>query len=268
MMTVVLLGTLAGSADELPELLEKPWLASWIANGQREFDYSVGAKEARARLFPKVRKSEGNVQAGIHDKFRISFVLEEMKGGKWTSIPMLKDGFETDQDASAEVESCELLATYEGGSKAKISHRFERKTIIISTELVNKATDNPMRVGVLIFTPTIHYLSILKTVSAQEEAMEDDEIRAVRVDGKKLKLNLIEDVKLSDSELLGDGAEEFSLEVERYGGKPITMSSSAKGGGVFQFVQKKRLFEQFEVTWYPAENKKPAQGAELVISFK
>ncbi len=88
------------------------------------------------------------------------------------------------------------------------------------------------------------------------------------MDGERFKIKLHEKVKLSDPELLADGAEEFSLEVKKYGGKPIIFSSAAKGGGKILFAQKNRLFESYRFTWYPTENKKPSEGAELVIELK
>ena len=271
MMAAALLGVLPLNANELPELSEKPWVGSWIANAQREFDYSVSAQTGRGWIYPKVRKSEGYVHAGIHDKFQVVFILEEMKGGVWKRITMTEDGFETDQKSSDEVEECDFVASYEDGSKVRIHHRFERKEIIVSTELVHKASENPMRAGVLVLTPSVYGVLKHRRVPDQneiEDLMDDDEIRAVRVDGKKFKFKLHEEVKLSDTELLKEGATEYSLGVKRYGGKPITMSSSAKGGGKIFFSQTNRLFEPYRVTWYPTENKKPAQGAELVISFK
>ncbi|MGB1128454.1 MAG: hypothetical protein ACPG4K_00290, partial [Haloferula sp.] len=197
---------------------------------------------------------------------------EGQKGSSGTlGTRMLHEGFETDQDASVDVKECEFVASYEGGSKARISHRFERSKIMISTELVHKASENPFRAGILILTPKIYNVLERQVVPSEDEIedlMDDDEIRAVRVDGKRFKFKLHEKENLGDAGLLGDGASEFSLETKRYGGKPIIFSSSAKGGGQFQFQQGKRLFQPYRVTWYPAENKRPSQGAELAIQFK
>ena len=151
------------------------------------------------------------------------------------------------------------------------THHFERGKITVSTELVHKATENPHRAGILILTPKIHNVLERQVVPSEDEIediMDDDEIRAVRVDGKRFKFKLHEKVTLGDPELLQDGASEFSLEVKRYGGKPIIFSPSADNGGNFLFSQSKRLFHPYRVTWYPAENQKPSQGAELVIQFK
>jgi hypothetical protein len=126
---------------------------------------------------------------------------------------------------------------------------------------VHKASDNPARVDVLIVTPSTHNVLKQQKDFSQDEIekiMQGNEIRAVRVDGKRFKFGFHEDVKLSALELLGDGAEEFSLSVKRYGGKPITLSSAAKGGGKMLFVQNS-LFRQ-NCGWKPALDRREAAG--------
>ena len=270
-VAAALSSTMTLTAAELPELKEQPWMGCWIGHDQRAFDYSIVAQTGRGWLYPKVRRSEGYVHAGDNDRFQLVFIVEEQVNGKWTRRMMTEDGFETKQEASDEVEECGFVATYEGGSKTRILHHFERGKITVSTELVHKASENPFRAGILILTPKIHNVLERQKVPSEDEIediMDDDEIRAVRADGKRFKFKLHEKVTLGDPELLGDGASEFSLEVKRYGGKPIIFSSAAKGGGQIHFQQSKRLFHPYRVTWYPAENKKPSQGAELVIQFK
>ena len=95
----------------------------------------------------------------------------------------------------------------------------------------------------LILTPKIYNVLERQEVPSEDEIediMDDDEIRAVRVDGKRFKFKLHEKVKLGDPELLHDGASEFSLETKRYGGSPSSSpprqtmaanSSSAKARG-------------------------------------
>jgi hypothetical protein len=257
-------------AATLPELSMKEWMGCWIGYGQNEFDYSVTAKDAKGTLYPKVRGKNGWAQAGLHDKFQIFFILEEQKGGTWTRIGIKEDAFETTQAASAEVTACELVATYDSGSKARIRHRFERKGLVLSTALEHQATENPTRVGILIMTPAVYRLEKMKEFPTEDEIkklMKDDEIKAVRVDGKSFRFKLHEDVILSDEKLLAEGATEFSFESKRYGGKPIRFAAEEKGGGKILFKQSKPLYQMFSATWYPAEGKEPAKGAEFVIEF-
>lgn len=269
-LTATLSGALALQAANLPELSEQRWVGSWIGHEENRFEYSIEAKSGRARLFPKVRGKEGYAPVGIHDKFDIYFILEEMKDGKWTRLKMEPDGFETGQAASADVKACEFVATYAGGSKARIRHRFERNKIVLSTALEHKAAEHPVRVGVLILTPAIYQVENYKKVPDEKEIermMKDDEIRAVRTDGKSFKFELHEQVVLSDEKLLGAGATEFSIKTKRYGGDPIGFTAARKNGGKIEFRQNKRLYQMFAATWYPPEGKAPANGAELVIGF-
>ncbi len=265
-----ILSTFPLQAATLPELSAKEWMGCWIGHGQNEFDYSVIAKDAKGTLYPKVRGKNGWAQIGLHDKFQIFFILEEQKGGTWTRIGIKEDAFETTQAASSEVAACELVATYDSGSKARIRHRFERRSLVLSTVLEHKATENPTRVGILIMTPEIYRVEKMKKVPTADELkklMKDDEIKAVRVDGKSFKFKLHEEVVLSDEKLLAEGATEFSVESKRYGGNPIRFAAAQKGGGKILFKQSKPLYEIFSATWYPAEGKVPAKGSELVIEF-
>lgn len=242
-----------------------------MVSDQRQFDYSIGALDGRAELYPKVKGRDGLLRAGINDRFQIIFVLQEKVRGKWYRRMVEENGLESDQEGSTKEEECEFVATFQGGAKARIRHRFERKKIIISTEVVQKASDVPTRAGVLIVTPIVHGVLQHQKVPSEdemEEIMEDDEVRVLRADGESSKFNLNEKVTLSDPELMGDGFEEYSIEVKKYGGKPMIISSATKGAGSLLLEQKKRLFESYRMYWYPAENKTASQGAELVIEFK
>lgn len=271
MLFATLFGALHLEAANLPDSQEKEWIGSWIGHEENEFFYSVLSKDGKGELFPKIRGKNGYAKAGVHDNFQIYFILEEMKGGEWTRIGIKEDGFETGQAASGEVKDCEVVATYDNGSKAKIRHRFERKGLALSTVLEHKATENPTRVGILVMTPAVYNVTEYKKVPSEEEMekmMKDDEIRAIRVDGKQFKFKLNEQVVLSDEKLLGEGATEFSIESKRYGGKPIRMAAAAKDGGKILFRQSKRLFQMYSATWYPAESKVPGKASEVLIEFK
>jgi len=265
-----LLGTLSLQAATLPELSEREWVGSWIGYGQNEFAYSVIASDGKGEFTPKIRKKEGWAPAGVHDKFQVYFILEEEKGGTWTRIGIKEDGFETAQPASSKVEECEMVATYDNGSKARIRHRFGRKGIVLSTALEHKATENPTRVGILVMMPAIYNVDQFKKIPTEDEIekmMKDDGVKAVRVDGKSFKFKLHEKVVLSDEELLGKGATQFEIETKRYGGKPVRLAVAEKGTGKILFKQSKRLYQMFSATWYPEEGKAPAKGSELIIGF-
>lgn len=270
LLITTILGTLHLDSATLPELSDKEWMGSWIGYGENEFDYSVTAKDGKGQFFPKVRKKEGWSHVSVHDKFQIFFILEEEKGGTWTRIGLKEDGFETTQPASSEVEACELVATYDNGSKARIRHRFERKGVVLSTALEHKATENPTRVGILVMMPALYKVEEFKKTPTEDEIekmMKGDGVKAVRVDGKSFKFKLHEEVILSDEKLLGGGATEFSIETKRYGGKPIRFAATQKDGGRILFKQSKRLYQMYSATWYPAEGKPPAKGSELAIGF-
>lgn len=235
---------------ELPVLPEKPWIGFWIGYEQRDFDFGVGGK-GEGELFLKERGREGVERISLFRSLKVHYIVEEEIGGKWQRRTLEENLFETEQAASAEVEKFEFVAAYKGETKIRVGHFFDGKEIQISTELVSTESKNPIRVGVEVVFPDLYRLNEEISERELKKKMKGDEVRAVRLDGKKFKYDIYEEVSLEDEAVLGKGAIEFSLESQNLAKKTINLSLGAPKTGKFLFSQKKPLHSGFAAIWYP-----------------
>lgn len=257
---------IAGSAvsAELPVLPEKQWVGFWVGYEQRDFDFGVGGK-GEGELFLKERGREGFERISLFRTLKVHYIVEEEIGGKWQRRTLEEDLFETTQAASAEVEKFEFVAAYKGGTKIQVGHFLDGKMIQISSQLVSTESNNPIRVGVEVVFPDLYRLQGDITERELKKKMKGDEVRAVRLDGKKFKYDIYEEVSLEDEAVLGKGAIEFSLESQSLADKTISLSLGAPKTGKILFSQKTPLHSGFAATWYPEKGVDSKVAPALLI---
>jgi hypothetical protein len=149
------------------------------------------------------------------------------------------------------VEQVEWTASYQGGTQVKISHIFKGDEIYTRMETIATETKTEVRVGVEVAFPDLYRLQEELTEDELEDKMDDDEIRAERVDGERFKFDLWEKVKLTDEDILAQGAIKYSLETKKLADKTITLSNARNSKGKILFEQSKALHQPLKATWYP-----------------
>ncbi|MDP0491148.1 MAG: hypothetical protein Q7Q71_08895 [Verrucomicrobiota bacterium JB023] len=248
-------------ADYLESMHEHPWVGYWVGYEDREFDFGIGAK-GNGELFLKQRQKGEMTRISAFRSLKMRYLLEEKAGDNWISRSMVEDGFETSQDPSGDVEKAEFEVSYKGGGAAKVTHTFERGEVHIGIEWVKKPEGKEARLGIEVIIPDLYRLKSDIEERELKEKLEDDEVRAVRVDNKKFKVEFEDDVTLSDEDVLGKGATEFEITSKQLADKSINLSNTKDKGGVFYFDQKNPLHEGFSVMWYPEES---VADSQLII---
>lgn len=242
------------SAEELPILTEKPFLGAWIGYETRDFDFVIDG-EGKGELFPKKNVDGDNVRASAFHTIEFEYSLQEKVGDRWVNRTLEKDGFETDIEASVEIENVEFIATFKGGTKAKINHIFDGKEILSRISQVSTESKNELRLGIKVGFPDLYRLRNKAKMEEDEieEKMEGDEIRATRIDKKRFKFDVFEKVDLNDEKILGKGALDYSLESKQLGDRKAIISSARGSKGTILFEQGKALDLHVPIAaiWYP-----------------
>jgi len=265
-MLLALLLSPCAWADELPSLDEKPWLGVYLAHQGRGYDFSFGTN-GKTQLHLK----KGRERDNAFSYFDISYVLEEKMGEKWVSRKIASDGFTSIHDASDELEESMVVATYTGDTKVAITHKFEKGEIVVSGKIVEKTTKNPLRFGVSISVPHIWRKTGDEELSKRDlrDKIKDAELRAVRAsDGKRLKYEMWDEVKLADADQLGGGATEVGIDVKRFGGRKVTLSLGDPESGLLRPVNAGPLYSGIRVHWTVAEELLGKEDGYLRIEIK
>jgi hypothetical protein len=265
-LLLALLLTPSAWADELPSLDEKPWLGVYLANQGRGYDFTFGT-EGKAQLHLK----EGRERDNAFSYFSIAYVLEEKMGEKWVSRKMASDGFTSTHGASDDLEESTVVATYTGDTKVAITHKFEKGEIMVSGEIVEKTTKNPLRFGVTLSVPYIWRKTGDEEPSKRDlrDKIKDAEFRTVRAsDGKRLKYEMWDEVKLADADELGGGATEVGIDVKRFGGRKVTLSLGDPESGLLRPVNVGPLYSGIRVHWTVVEDLLGKEDGYLRIEIR
>lgn len=263
----LVLANFVQAQDALPVLTEKPWLGRWIGHEGREFDFSIAAKDFHGEIFMKNRTREGMKRITEFRVVKLAYVLEEKVGGKWQRRTVEPKGFETSQEASTDVEEFEVVASYKGGTKIKVTHEIDGKEILVSTAIVETTSKNPLRVGVEVVFPDLYRWKGDLNKRELKKKMNGDEVIIKTVKGRKAKFDIYEDVNLETEDALQEGAYEFSMESQNLAKKTVMMTSEvAKTGKIF-FRQKKTIHEGVGAIWYPEEVPDGKPVPRLVIEI-
>lgn len=240
----------AASGKELPLLFEKPFLGAWIGYEEDGFDAAIQG-EGWAEIFFKKEQRDGLARISPFLSLKLKYSVQEKIGERWVNRSIEKDGFETEIEASTEVEDIEFTATFKGGTKVKVNHIFDGDEILTRIAQVSTESKNELRIGVKVAFPDLYRLKEKLSEDELEEKLDGDEIRATRVDKKRFKFDLHEEVDLADEKVLGKGAIEYSLESKRLADREITLSNAKGSKGVFRFEPTKSLHVPLDVIWYP-----------------
>lgn len=244
------LTTSAILADELPVLTDKPFLGAWIGYENQNFDFAINA-DGRAKLFVKQRQAGEVARISPFHTIDIDYSVQEKVGENWVNRTIEENAFETDLEASAEVEKVEFVATFKGGTKVKVNHVFDGEEILTRIAQVSTESENELRVGIKVAFPNLYRLREERTERELKEEFDGDEIRATRIDNKRFKLDLQEDVKLSDEAFLKNGAIEYSIESKKLGNKTISLRNGKGSKGKILFEQTQSLHLPLDAYWYP-----------------
>lgn len=255
-------------ADALPFLSEKPWLGCWIGYEEKEFDYSITAKDFYGTVSLKEKTKDGWKRISEQRVIKLNYLVEEERGGKWQRRSIEPDSFETTQGASDEAESFEVVATYKGGTKLKVSHEIDGKEVMISVAIVETESSNPIRAAVDVIIPDLYKLKEGMEERELKKKLKGDEVRLKTVAGKKVKFDLYEEINLATEKGLEEGVLEFSLECKNFAEKLIILSSEVEKTGKIFFRQKGVMNEGFTATWYPEEIEEGKPTPKLVFRVK
>ncbi|MGJ8726671.1 MAG: hypothetical protein ACSHYB_19150 [Roseibacillus sp.] len=254
-------------ADRLPVLSEEPWLGFWVGYEEREFDFGISGR-AEGELMLKDR-SQGEMKR-ISDtrSLAINYLVEEKKGESWQKRTLEVGQIESELAASNELEECSFVATYKGGTKAKISHRFDGDEVFITIEMLETESENPIRLGVEVKVPDLYRLETDIDERELKKKLKGDEVALKTLTGKKVKFDLSDKVNLETEKGLEGGVSEFSIECKNLAERTIVMSSVTDKTGKIIFGQKGAMNEGFSATWYPAPTEEGKPEPELVIEVK
>ncbi|MEN8680926.1 MAG: hypothetical protein ABF391_12855, partial [Akkermansiaceae bacterium] len=178
--------SLAPCFADLPQMSDKTeWLGYFVGWETRSSDFGIGA-DGESLLHPK----KSGKRAG-HKEIKVHYIIEEEMNGKWVRRQFLKEGGLTSEaEKGLDPEKpVVLVTTVTGETKVEWTHIVSRGKINVMPKLLEKKTENKIRVGMEFVLPRLYRFNEEPTDRELKKKVGGDHIKGVRLkDGKKVRV--------------------------------------------------------------------------------
>lgn len=260
---LVLVPFLPLAAGELPQLTVKPWIGSYSGYEHRSFHFVVG-NDGECLLTPMGgKKTLMSGRLGI----RIQPVVEDvLTDGRVVAKRPANDGWEAVTPAAADPEKVGYRGTVAGGARFEVMIEFDGDQIRAGGRLLAKGKLENPRFVLRIQVPDVYYSD--SKIESRKIKAKRDRVDLLRMDGKKLKLDLLTPLDAESEEFSGPGVAEARLDLAGYRGHRFHFD--AGDGAAFEIWNKGELalIEGFHLAWKPDPAKDPDGKARMILRVR
>lgn len=233
---------------ELPQMSDKTeWLGYFIGWESRSSDFGIGA-DGESLLHPK----KSGKRAG-HKDISIRYIIEEEVGGKWVRRQFLKEGgLASESEKGLDPKKpVVLVTTVTGDTKVEWTHIVARGKINVMPKILDKKTENKVRVGMEFVLPRLYRFQEKPTDRELKKKVGKDYIKAVRLKDKKsvrVKFHEVED-DVTSEKFLAEGASEIEVKSEAFMGASFVIENGKDKAGRIDVKTNGPLYNSFRMTW-------------------
>lgn len=233
---------------ELPQMSDKTeWLGYFIGWESRSSDFGIGA-DGEALLHPKA----SGKRAG-HKEIRIQYVVEEEVDGKWVRRQFLKEGGLTSKNEKGldPKQPVVIVATVTGGTSIEWTHVVSRGKVNVMPKLLEKTTENPIRIGVEFALPRLYRFDKEPDKRELKKKVGADHLKGTRLkDGKSVRVKFDDvDDDITSEEYLKDGASELEVKSNGIMGNTFVLGNGGDKAGRIDVKTNGPLYNSFRMIW-------------------
>ena len=252
---------------KLPEMSDStPWLGYFVGWEEKAYDFGIGS-DGKSILH---LKEEGK-RAGLKI-IKVAYVVEENIEGEWVHRKFQKEGgLASENEKGMEPEKpVVLVTTYTGGTKVEWTHTQVNGGFAVMPKLLEKTTENEIRIGVLLVTSQLHRIEGDPDKRELKKKLGGDQISGKRLkDGKKARVRFYE----TDKDLLGEkyfkeGASEIEVESERLVDLTLRVANGSEKAGRIDIVNKGELYSTIRLMWTANPEKLGEKGTYLTFGLE
>ena len=263
---ILLTACLTPSFAELSQMSdEAEWRGYFVGWEGRAFDFGVGA-DGESCIFLKERNKR------VSEEVIVKYLIEEEIKGKWVRRKFLEEGgLMSEQEMGIDPKKpVVLVTTVTGDTKVEWTHTSSRAGFAIMPKIVEKKTENKIRIGIEFSLPDLYQLK--KTLKERElkRKLDSDYVRGVRLkDGKKIKIKFSDlDDDITSDEYLKDGASEIEVRSDGMKKKTLLIKNGGEKTGRIDVVTKGALHKSFKFLWMAETEKLGQKDAFVTFGVK
>lgn len=270
--TLILAGTAAHA--QLPALGEPPWLGYYGAFKNKRYQFGI-TTTGKVSLLPMNTRGEPIFsKMGIDIQFGIE---ETMPDGKVVMRRVIPESLQSKEPASDRIEKSTITGKVTGDAAFELHVEQQRGIVFIGGRITDKGTltKNPTRFAIRAIFPTLYPRDKKVEKDIDEKAgkdfkkkTEDDRVDLKYTDGKRAKIDSVEDVLASSKEVSGPGITSAQLEFAAYPERRFEFTASPNSSFILQNDAAAPLHEGFTINWKADEAKDKDGRARLAIEVK
>lgn len=260
------LATLAFAGNpQLPQISDTTeWLGYFVGWEDESADFGIGA-DGEVIFHPKAKGK----RAG-HKSIDIRYRVEEKIKDKWVTRSLLGEG-----GLSSEAklglnpkEPVTIVTTVTGDTKVEWTHVFSRGKVMIKPKLLEKKTDNPIRIGVNFNLPRLYTFEEELTGRDLKDKVGGDSLSGKRSkDGKKVKLKFSDvDEDINGDDYFKEGATEIEVSSEALNEDSFKIEMGDEKAGMIEVVASGPLHGSFQLNWWADAEKLGSK--DCYVSFE
>ncbi len=245
---LILAACTAQTLADLPQMSDKKdWLGYFTGWEGRGYDFGIGA-DGKGLIFPKAKGKRTT-----NKEIQVRYLIEEEVKGRWVRREIIKeDGLKSENEKGLNPKKTIVFdMTVTGGTKIQWTHSPARGAFSIKPKLLEKKTENKIRVGIEFVLPRLYRFDEVPEGRELRKKLGRDYVKGTRLkDGKKVRVkfsDLKTDIRSED--ILKEGASEVEVKSEALAGKALVVKNGSAKSGNIEVVTRGALYESLRFVW-------------------
>lgn len=258
------LSLMSPAFSQLPALQEKPWLGYFVGYQQRGFQFGV---KADGKMVFEAKNKKGSFM-GFDKAVNITAEVVETVGGKAVVKQVIPESLTTADKATDKPKKATFRGKVTGDAEFEVVVEFDGDKILMGGRLLsNGSLTNPLH-----FQIRVRHADVYAKMQADRIAEEakKDEVKFVRLDKKKGKVELLEAIDFASEDVTGKGLAELSAEIKGYEGRVFEYAPLGDGLLTVENARGQAAppRDGFSVLWRPDAAKDKEGKGRLQMIFK
>lgn len=254
---------ISSALGQLATLNEKSFIGKFAVHERRDFDFIVKV-DGKMHLWPhEGRKKSVSFYKSIH----ITAEVTQMVQGKIQTRQIIPATLSSSDSPSREPTKTKFTGKVTGEAEFEIVIEYVGDQVAIGGRLLNKGklTDPSFQIRVKFGD-----LYRFQSEKELERSAKRDRLEFVRLDDKKLKVGVLENIDLAGAAVTGEGLKRIVVDLPPYEGRAFEFE--AQGAGKLLLENPRRMAspvkDGFSVIWQGDATKDPEGKARMLVTIK
>lgn len=257
-------GLLLGPVSaQLSSMNEQPWIGHFVGYERRDFTFCV-KDDAKMVLWPNRGRKDS---VAFYKTIQITAEVTQVANGKVQTRSVVPVTLSSQNEPTQEPTSIKFSGKVTGDAQFEVMLEFEDDQVFLGGRLLHQGRLSNPRFQIRVKFGDLYRFFSDKELERQAKR---DRIEFVRLDGKKEKVGVLENVDLGGDDMTGIGLKSVEIDLPPYEGRSFLFET--KGAGKILLENPRRMAspakDGFSILWQADPDKDPQAEGRLSIAVK